>query len=247
MSQEISTSPQVIGTRLVEATGNQNIHYVLGVVALYEAEGLQPEFDSYDSSSKTIKYSYSYPNGTPTANAKIKNYPLSVFLPQSDASGSNLPKFIEVFNSTDPDEKASGEIQTNKPVKIYYSSPSTQSANIKDASTEPVVDNPRNFVIENTLTQPDGSKTDYSYIFVIVKTDNSNERLLNHSTSGKTLTGIYEPVSDSPSAETIPRAAVLFLPMTTVKYEKVKVLTFEDDVSYTSTDIKLFHVTQASS
>lgn len=180
---EVNTSPKNVGTYGITALGNSEdgdglANYILTCVDLptcldeeivFEQQEVQP-------GDTQVRYSFTYPMGQPTAHAQYRTYILPVFLPLAFEGEAFIPESIEVYNSSNEEERKTGKVRpqhTFKQRDLHYEDTDPSNPDIQ-------TDVPRYEVLVNQTT-PD-NPTELYFIFIISKTNSNNERILSFNT-----------------------------------------------------------------
>ena len=195
MSETPNTNPVEVGTRFIQAVGNTEIYYTVGVVYLYApVNGEDITLTAHDpikdsEGNYTINYDYTYPDSEPSS--ELKGYALHPTKPIKDDSETiDFSVTVTVKNST-TNESKSGEVKTLKPLKLNELPPGEIPSDVE-------YDVVRIGVFISTqegLPDSDANEaaTSLYFIFIIVKTTDYNQRNLFTEFSDTTVQCSYIP------------------------------------------------------
>ena len=199
--------PIKICSQYVQDSGNSEMHYVLGIVEMYEAPGLSinPEY-IYDTDTNTINYTYTYSQENPAEGAKKGSFLLAVCALDSANVSPGTVINICVTNSKDAKDKKIGSVVTTTPV-ILTSLPT----NNLDGSPAPVIDVPRCVVLKHDIGSG-SDKEKFYFLFVLVLTNENNQELLQLTYEDKTLaTGYIALPASSQKGDPSPSSAMAYI------------------------------------
>lgn len=140
--------PKALGTLFLQTEHNSNICYSLGCVYLYESDGLKIEEVGFIDSGeeKIATFQYTYTDGPPDDEAKIRPYIVGPYMPVQGAEGPQIANYIAIENSQNSEQRKKGKVNTSKPILL----PTIPGAEEEPESYPMYM--PRSIVIEKLLS-----------------------------------------------------------------------------------------------
>ncbi|MEQ8908315.1 MAG: hypothetical protein RIC95_03920 [Vicingaceae bacterium] len=236
-------APLAVGTMFVQASGNEDIHYVFGVANFRYSSSFNVEIDHYDFDNDVIVYKYTYTTD-PTEDSPIVSETLPVFFPKRNVQGALVvPKGVVVINANDSKQKKSGKVKTSTPVvrpveKDPKPIPGIKGINLAEVSE----DEPRWFISQNTVPLEDNSTVEYYVVFIISKTNQLNLRELAYSETD-TISCEYDGREDPPeNPESI--AAVALVDSTLNQFTEVTLGGSTKELNYSDPEPTPFYFSE---
>jgi hypothetical protein len=212
-NEESNTSPINVRGMYYCPDGKVGINYLIGLVDLHEAEGLQNSFFWASASESLVEFCYNYNGFEPSS--EVKTYLIPPFYNQQFLGGVLKEYSLEVTNFTNTSETQTTKI---KP---------TKSKGLGLENHE--LDQPRVVIIQSS------TNSDNYFVLIFVKTVVANDRNLQVGTSVSSINCSYNPNQASPITESDYVVAVTLIPSTKDQFTEVVIT--NNDGGTTTTEI----------